>query len=52
MTPALGWKMGHVYLALPIAGVFMVLFTIENMIETLVTPAAELHEAEEPEEVE
>jgi len=52
MTPALGWKMGHVYLALPIAGVFMVLFTIENMIETLVTPAAELHEAEEPEEME
>ena len=34
-TPALGWKMGHVYLALPIAGIFMVLFTLENMIETL-----------------
>ena len=40
-TPALGWKMGHVYLALPIAGIFMVLFTIENLIETMVEPAGE-----------
>ncbi len=32
-TPALGWKMGHVYLAIPIAGVFMVLFTIANLLE-------------------
>ncbi len=46
MTPALGWKMGHVYLALPIAGIFMVIYTLENLIETLVTPASELHEAE------
>lgn len=51
MTPALGWKMGYVYLALPIAGVFMVIYTIENLIETLVTPASELHEAESAEEV-
>jgi len=35
MTPALGWKMGHVYLVLPIAGVFMAIYTIENLIETL-----------------
>lgn len=35
MTPALGWKMGYVYLALPVAGCFMTLFTIENLIETL-----------------
>jgi TRAP-type C4-dicarboxylate transport system permease small subunit len=35
MTPALGWKMGHVYLALPIAGVFMILFTVEQLLETL-----------------
>ncbi len=47
MTPALGWKMGYVYLALPIAGVFMALFTIENVIETLATPAAQWHEAED-----
>ena len=46
MTPALGWKMGHVYLALPISGIFMILFTIENLIETLMTPASELVEEE------
>ncbi len=34
-TPALEWKMGHVYLALPIAGIFMVIYTVENLIETL-----------------
>lgn len=45
MTPALGWKMGHVYLALPVAGVFMVLFTIENLIETLGTASGDLQEA-------
>jgi len=52
MTPALGWKMGHVYLALPIAGIFMLLFTIENLIETIATPAASLHEAEDVPEAE
>ena len=31
-TPALGWRMGYVYLALPIAGVFMVIFTVENLL--------------------
>lgn len=35
MTPALGWKMGHVYLALPISGIFMILFTLENLLKTL-----------------
>jgi TRAP-type C4-dicarboxylate transport system permease small subunit len=39
-TPALGWKMGHVYLALPISGLFMVLFTVENLLETLLAPAS------------
>ncbi|MEA2069160.1 MAG: TRAP transporter small permease [Verrucomicrobiota bacterium] len=34
-TPALGWKMGFVYLALPVSGFFMVLYTLENLIETL-----------------
>ena len=34
-TPALGWKMGHVYLALPISGLFVALFTLENLVETL-----------------
>ena len=37
MTPALGWKMGYVYLAVPIAGIFMVIYTIENLIETIAT---------------
>jgi len=41
MTPALGWKMGHVYLALPIAGIFMVIYTIENLIETLTSKVEE-----------
>ena len=41
MTPALGWKMGHVYLALPIAGVFMVLYTVEALVETLATRTGE-----------
>jgi len=52
MTPALGWKMGHVYLALPIAGVFMTLFTVENLLEAIATPAASLHEAEDVPEAE
>lgn len=51
-TPALGWKMGYIYLALPISGFFMVLFTIENLIETWVTPISELPDAEAVEEVE
>jgi TRAP-type C4-dicarboxylate transport system permease small subunit len=34
-TPALGWKMGWVYLALPISGFFVVLYTLENLVETL-----------------
>ena len=34
-TPALGWKMGYVYLALPISGLFVMLYTVENLVETL-----------------
>ena len=34
-TPALGWKMGYVYLALPISGFFVVLYTIDNLVETV-----------------
>lgn len=51
-TPALGWKMGYVYLALPISGFFMVLFTIENLLETFMTSSAALPEAETVGEVE
>jgi TRAP-type C4-dicarboxylate transport system permease small subunit len=34
-TPALGWKMGYVYMALPISGFFVVLHTVANLMETL-----------------
>ena len=34
-TPALGWKMGYVYLALPVSGLFVVIYTMENLVETL-----------------
>ncbi len=34
-TPALGWKMGYVYLALPTSGFFVILYTVENLMETL-----------------
>lgn len=31
-TPALGWKMGYVYLALPLAGVFILSFALDEML--------------------
>ena len=34
-TPVLGWRMGHVYLALPIAGAFVILYTLDSAFETL-----------------
>jgi TRAP-type C4-dicarboxylate transport system permease small subunit len=37
LGPAIGLKMGHVYLALPIAGVFIILFSIEQLLESLLT---------------
>ena len=37
VTPALGLQQGHVYLALPIAGVFMVIFTVEQILETVLS---------------
>ena len=33
LTPALGWERGHVYLALPVAGLFIVLFALEGLAE-------------------
>lgn len=35
VSPALGVKMGHVYLALPISGTFILLFALENIARTL-----------------
>lgn len=40
-TPALQWEMGYVYLALPISGIFMVIYTIENLLETIMGVEAE-----------
>jgi len=37
-TPALGIEKGYVYLALPIAGIFMTLFAIEQLVEVLLDP--------------
>ncbi len=34
-TPALNLQMGYVYLAVPISGFFIVIFSIENIIETV-----------------
>lgn len=36
LSPALGIKMGHVYLALPISGFFLVLYSLESFIEKIV----------------
>jgi len=35
VTPSLGWKMGHVYLALPVSGVFMLMFAVANLVESM-----------------
>lgn len=32
VTPALGWKMGYVYLAVPISGIFMVIYGVEQFL--------------------
>ncbi|MBD3378781.1 TRAP transporter small permease subunit [candidate division KSB1 bacterium] len=34
-TPALGIKMGYIYLAIPIAGFFIAMYSIEFLVETL-----------------
>jgi len=39
-TPALGLRMGYVYLAVPISGLFFVLFTTEQLIEVCRSAAA------------
>ena len=39
-TPALGLKMGHVYLALPLSGFFMVVFVLQNLLEDLAAKEA------------
>ena len=41
VTPALGWKMGYVYLALPVSGFFTVVYTIDNLLQALREDAEE-----------
>lgn len=50
-TPALGWKMGHVYLALPISGVFVILYTLENLIDILKASPEQVQKMNEESEV-
>lgn len=38
VTPALGVKLGHVYLSLPISGAFTLLFAIESALERICEP--------------
>lgn len=35
MTPALGWQKGYLYMAVPISGVFFIIFSIEHLILVL-----------------
>ena len=42
LTPALGIRMGMVYLAVPISGLFIVLFAIEQMLELIANPSESL----------
>jgi TRAP-type C4-dicarboxylate transport system permease small subunit len=35
VLPALGWKKGYVYMAVPISGVFMVVYALEGIVESL-----------------
>jgi TRAP-type C4-dicarboxylate transport system permease small subunit len=39
VSPAMGLKMGYVYLALPISGFFLVFYSVELLIERIVTVA-------------
>jgi TRAP-type C4-dicarboxylate transport system permease small subunit len=39
LTPALGIRMGLVYLAVPISGLFIVLFAVEQILELMANTA-------------
>jgi len=41
LTPALGIQQGYVYLALPIAGAFMIIFTVERILELVLSKKQE-----------
>ena len=50
-TPALGWKMGHVYLVIPLVGVLMLLFSLEFIGNVWNSDAEELFTVNDPTEV-
>jgi TRAP-type C4-dicarboxylate transport system permease small subunit len=41
LGPQIGLQMGHVYLALPIAGAFMIIFTVEQILEIMLSKKQE-----------
>ncbi|MHC4160249.1 MAG: TRAP transporter small permease, partial [Planctomycetota bacterium] len=51
VSPALGLKMGYVYLALPISGFFLLFYSIELFIETF-TALIKGHRIEQPHDFE
>lgn len=40
VTPALGIRMGYVYLAVPVSGIFIILFCVERIVELLAPASA------------
>ena len=51
VSPALGLKMGYVYLALPISGFFLLFYSVEHFIETF-TGLSKGHLTEQPRDFE
>ena len=45
LTPALQMKMGYVYAAVPVAGIFITIFTLEQLLECILTsPESQVQE--------
>ncbi len=47
LGPQIGLQMGHVYLALPVAGVFMIIFTVERILELVLSKEEPVLSSEE-----
>ena len=48
LTPALQIQMGYVYAAVPVAGIFIIVFTVEQLLESIMTsPQADAEETKE-----
>lgn len=37
-SPALGWKMGYVYLCIPLSGLLIIIYTFDNIIQEIKKP--------------